>query len=95
MNEKMEFKKGAGFLSYYVTEVVAESVQFLETRGNGNNGNGNNNGNNNEQNQNNQGNNNGYGGGYQGGNQGYGQAGYDPFANSGQPIDISDDDLPF
>ena len=74
----------------YVTEVVAESVQFLETRGNGNN-----NGNNNEQNQNNQGNNNGYGGGYQGGNQGYGQAGYDPFANSGQPIDISDDDLPF
>lgn len=78
----------------YVTEVVAESVQFLETKGNGNNGNGNNNSNNNNQNnQNNQNNNdNGYGGGYLGGKH---ESGYDPFANDGHPIDISDDDLPF
>ncbi len=89
----------------YVTEVVAESVQFLEPR--------------NANDQQRSGGNPGgsYGGGY-GGNQGgnQGQGGYapfgqnqnpnknnqgptrvdqDPFANDGQPIDISDDDLPF
>lgn len=92
----------------YVTEVVAESVQFLEPR------------NANDQQRSGGGN---FGGGYggnQGGSQGgnQGQGGYspygqnqnpqrnnnnqgftrvdeDPFANDGQPIDISDDDLPF
>jgi len=84
----------------YVTEVVAESVQFLEPRGN-----------NNEQQQRGGGS---YGGGYQNPNQGQGnpfdqnqnpqrnnnnssytRVDNDPFANDGQPIDISDDDLPF
>ncbi len=98
----------------YVTEVVAESVQFLEPR-NANDqqrsGGGNFGGNNGGSYGGNQG---GYGGN-QGGNQGGGQGGYspfgqsqnpnqnqgttrvdqDPFANDGQPIDISDDDLPF
>jgi len=85
----------------YVTEVVAESVQFLEPRGS-----------NNEQQQRGGGS---YGGGYQNPNQGgqgnpfdqnqnpqrtnnnsnYTRVDNDPFANDGQPIDISDDDLPF
>ena len=88
----------------YVTEVVAESVQFLEPRGN------------NEQQRGgsfsggNQGGN--YGRGNQGGNYepdpfgqnqnqrgsknpGFTRVDEDPFANDGQPIDISDDDLPF
>jgi single-strand DNA-binding protein len=74
----------------YITEVMAESVQFLEpknaspSQGGGNsnggynndrNSNNNNGGNRNNQNQNN--------------------FNDDPFANDGQPIDISDDDLPF
>lgn len=87
----------------YVTEVVAESVQFLEPRGNneqrggsfggsqsGNYGSGNQGGNygqNNPfgQNQNQQ----------HGGNRDYTRVDEDPFVNDGQPIDISDDDLPF
>lgn len=102
----------------YVTEVVAESVQFLEPRnandqqrsGGGNPGGGY------GGNQGGYGGNQGGFGGNQGGNQGnQGQGGYspfgqsqnpnqnqgptrvdqDPFANDGQPIDISDDDLPF
>ncbi|MEK4677407.1 MULTISPECIES: single-stranded DNA-binding protein [Bacillus] len=77
----------------YVTEVVAESVQFLEPR---NSGGG-------ERNSFNQ---QPVGAGF--GNQGSnsfnqssnsGNSGFkkndDPFSNSGQPIDISDDDLPF
>jgi len=82
----------------YVTEIVAESVQFLEPR-NANAGSG-------------RGDNDFYGGGApaakpqgnpfgnsnnnqnQRGNQGYSRADEDPFAGSGQ-IDISDDDLPF
>jgi single-strand DNA-binding protein len=84
----------------YVTEVVAESVQFLEPRGAS--GGGNNNYNNN---------NNNFGGGYPGNsgnqspfgsdqnqnqrNQGRTSFDDDPFANDGKPIDISDDDLPF
>ncbi|MTH54147.1 single-stranded DNA-binding protein [Bacillus mangrovi] len=83
----------------YVTEVVADSVQFLEPKGSGGSGAGGG------------GNNNFYGGGQ---SQGGGQNPYgsdqqrknnsdqgrtsfddDPFANDGQPIDISDDDLPF
>ncbi|MBU5211455.1 single-stranded DNA-binding protein [Bacillus sp. Gen3] len=75
----------------YVTEVVAESVQFLEPRNSG---------------QPRSGNNDFYGGGQgnQGNpfsqnqnqrNQGYTRVDEDPFSNDGQPIDISDDDLPF
>ncbi|RSK29178.1 single-stranded DNA-binding protein [Bacillus sp. HMF5848] len=92
----------------YVTEVVAETVQFLEPRGTGGGGGG---GNYDQQQQRGG---NPYGGGNQ--NQGYSyppnqnqpqrnnnnqnQGGHtrlddDPFANDGQPIDISDDDLPF
>ncbi|PLR79979.1 single-stranded DNA-binding protein [Bacillus canaveralius] len=77
----------------YVTEVLAESVQFLEPRGaSGDKGEGGYNnpreqgspfGGNNNQNQ--RQNNN---------NQGYTRVDEDPFANNGQ-IDISDDDLPF
>lgn len=57
----------------FLTEVVAESVQFLEPRGarDGQGGNSNPPPNNNRNNQ------------------------EDPFRNDGQPIDISDDDLPF
>jgi single-strand DNA-binding protein len=79
----------------YVTEVVAESVQFLEPRsGNEQRPSG-------SQPQGNQG---GYGQGDPFGqnqnqrnnnNQGYTRVDKDPFANDGQPIDISDDDLPF
>ena len=84
----------------YITEVVAESVQFLEPR---NSGGGN------DQQRSGGGN---YGGSPQGqgfsygqqdqnqqkqrnNNQGYTRVDDDPFANDGQPIDISDDDLPF
>ncbi len=89
----------------YMTEVVADSVQFLEPKSarpnNGDNGN--------DYGQSSGGQ--GYGqGNYQGqGQQGQGpsrQSGNrqnqdenpfndDPFANDGKPIDISDDDLPF
>ncbi|RCW64557.1 single-stranded DNA-binding protein [Saliterribacillus persicus] len=76
----------------FITEIVADSVQFLETKGatsggqsGGQGSQGYNNPNQNQQNpsqnqnQNNSNNNN---------NQ-------DPFKDSGEPIDISDDDLPF
>jgi single-strand DNA-binding protein len=83
----------------YVTEVLAESVQFLEPKGGsggGNPGFGGGNSNfggapqefpygNNNQNQQRQQNRN---------NQGYTRVDEDPFAQDGQ-IDISDDDLPF
>ncbi len=70
----------------YVTEVMAESVQFLEPKGTGDNQSGNNSGNRNQGNQN------------QSNNQSRGNFNdfnNDPFANDGKPIDISDDDLPF
>ncbi|MEW9501168.1 single-stranded DNA-binding protein [Jeotgalibacillus marinus] len=89
----------------YVTEVNAESVQFLEPKnatssqsggnysgnqGNqdyrGNQGNYGNQGNNFGQNQPQEKNQN---------NQNYSRVDKDPFSNDGQPIDISDDDLPF
>jgi|SRR5690606_26704253 len=54
----------------YVTEVVADSVQFLEPKKNGNQSN------------------------YQSNNQSSNQANTDPF-DSGQPVDIDTDDLPF
>ncbi|EPT8861433.1 TPA: single-stranded DNA-binding protein [Listeria innocua] len=89
----------------YVTEIVAESVQFLEPR-NSNGGSGNNNyqGGNNNNNYNNGGNNFGQAptnnGGFgqdqqQSQNQNYQSTNNDPFASDGKPIDISDDDLPF
>lgn len=87
----------------YMTEVVADSVQFLETKSSnqGNGGQGSsgyqqnqnrnqnqNQGQNQNQNQNqNQDQNNS--------NQNQNQNEEDPFKNNGQPIDISDDDLPF
>lgn len=76
----------------YVTEVIADNVRFLESpnaAGAGGGANrddappayGNNNGGGNRSNS-------GGGGGSQRDN-------YDPFADDGKPIDISDDDLPF
>jgi single-strand DNA-binding protein len=68
----------------YVTEVIAESVQFLDTRGGHGSGNGNTSGSNQNANTGQNGNNGGYSNNQQD----------DPFAGGGQ-IDISDDDLPF
>lgn len=85
----------------YVTEVVAEGVQFLEPKGSGGSG-GSGSSNTARPNPNNQ--NQGYGSSPFGNdqnqrsnnnNQGYTRVDDDPFANDGQPIDISDDDLPF
>ncbi|MBM7648152.1 single-strand DNA-binding protein [Bacillus ectoiniformans] len=86
----------------YVTEIMAESVQFLEPRNSGGPSNergGDNNmygggqksqdfpfGQQNQQRSNNNNNNN---------NSGYTRIDEDPFASDGKPIDISDDDLPF
>lgn len=66
----------------YVTEVVADNVRFLESPG-GNNGNsGNRSGNPNRQN-------NDF-------NQDHSRdTSSDPFSDDGNPVDISDDDLPF
>ena len=83
----------------YVTEILAESVQFLDTRGS-NNDNGNTN-TNTSNNQNNSGNgqnqtNNSYSNNNkQNNNKKYTRIDNDPFANDGKNIDISDDDLPF
>ncbi|MFC4321707.1 single-stranded DNA-binding protein [Litchfieldia salsa] len=88
----------------YVTEILAESVQFLEPRNANNEGQ--------RSGGSSYGNPGSYGGGNQNQGQGYGGYGQDqnqqrnnnqgntkfdndPFANDGQPIDISDDDLPF
>ncbi|XQY91908.1 single-stranded DNA-binding protein [Metabacillus sp. HB246100] len=85
----------------FVTEVVAESVQFLEPRsasggGNNNNYNSNNNNNNFGGYSDNSGNQNPFGSDQnQQRNQGRTSFDADPFANDGKPIDISDDDLPF
>ncbi|EAC3110098.1 single-stranded DNA-binding protein [Listeria monocytogenes] len=87
----------------YVTEIVAESVQFLEPR-NSNGGGGNNYQSGNNNNYNSGGNNFGQAptnnGGFgqdqqQSQNQNYQSTNNDPFASDGKPIDISDDDLPF
>lgn len=73
----------------YVTEVLAESVQFLEPRNSreqsDNNGGGAKEAWNNAQKQQQSG----------GGNNNYTRVDDDPFKNSGKNIDISDDDLPF
>jgi single-strand DNA-binding protein len=67
----------------YITEVLCESVQFLEPKSSRSNSQNNNQYNNQQQNQgfNNQQNRNSFNN--------------DPFANDGNPVDISDDDLPF
>lgn len=92
----------------YVTEVQADSVQFLEPRSSG----GNSGGSYTDASQSQQGgdsygaeqrnNNQDYPFGQQQQNQqrsnnnsGYSKMNEDPFANDGKPIDISDDDLPF
>ncbi|WP_099158987.1 single-stranded DNA-binding protein [Virgibacillus ndiopensis] len=64
----------------YVTEIVADSVQFLETKGSSQNKSQGSSGFQPNQNQNQ--------------NRPI-QNEEDPFKNNGQPIDISDDDLPF
>src|SRR5690606_18702135 len=79
----------------YITEVVADSVQFLESKGSPSSGGGQPssqgaqgyNQNQNQQPYSNQGNQ----------NQGNSNQGNqdNPFQDSGEPIDISDDDLPF
>ncbi len=70
----------------WVTEVVADSVQFLEPKGSGGNGN---------QQQERQPQRELAGVGAGNSNNRGGVGGYDPFAGNGGPIDISDDDLPF
>lgn len=79
----------------YVTEVMAESVQFLEPRSSSQNGsNSSGSGTSNSQgSQNNRSQNNGYSGGNSN-NSNYNRQD-DPFSNNSQTIDISDDDLPF
>lgn len=76
----------------YVTEIVADSVQFLETKsgsqGGGQDSSGNSSRNSNANNNNN--NNTNYS------NNNYNRnSDQDPFRGKGEPIDISDDDLPF
>lgn len=88
----------------YVTEVVAENVRFLESANSGS-GNGNGGGGQHSYGGNGGGNQENGRGGQSGGgrsnrgDRGYddhpGGYGYDPFADQGHPIDISDDDLPF
>ncbi|RKQ32959.1 single-stranded DNA-binding protein [Oceanobacillus halophilus] len=74
----------------YVTEVVAESIQFLESKG-ASSGGANTSGFQQNQNQNQfQPNQNQFQP-----NQNQNQQSEDPFKNNGEPIDISDDDLPF
>ena len=63
----------------YITEVVAESVQFLDTRGSGGTQSNTNTGGNRQNS----------------GNSTYTRVDEDPFANDGKPINIQDDDLPF
>ncbi|HDR5269487.1 single-stranded DNA-binding protein [Bacillus thuringiensis] len=63
----------------YVTEAIAESVQFLEPRNSDTGGNNNSSSSQSSQNS----------------NQNPSKKSEDPFSNVGQPIDISDDDLPF
>lgn len=75
----------------YTTEVVADSVQFLESRNASNersNGQGGGNGSNNQNNSNS---------GNSGTNQqqNYTKVDSDPFSSGSGPIEVSDDDLPF
>ncbi|MCM3740141.1 single-stranded DNA-binding protein [Oceanobacillus luteolus] len=89
----------------YVTEVVADSIQFLETKGSSGGGSGSSGYQQNQnQYQNPNQNQNQFGGQgqfqqspnqNQGQYQNQGSQSEDPFRNNGEPIDISDDDLPF
>ncbi|MBC2012387.1 single-stranded DNA-binding protein [Listeria marthii] len=86
----------------YVTEIVAESVQFLEPRNSNGGGGSNYQSGNNNNNYNSGGNNFGQAPTNNGGfgqdqqqSQNYQSTNNDPFASDGKPIDISDDDLPF
>jgi len=80
----------------YITEVVADSVQFLEPRSAGaQNRAGDAGGNQYGGDQRNQNNSYGTNQNQQRGNQNFTRTDEDPFSNDGQPIDISDDDLPF
>jgi single-strand DNA-binding protein len=72
----------------YITEVVAENVQFLEPRAA-------NSGDNGQTNTNTGGGNSNAGNGQQRTNNNYTRVDDDPFANNNKTIDISDDDLPF
>jgi single-strand DNA-binding protein len=74
----------------FVTEVVADSVQFLESKGSSQGG-GNRGGSGYQPNQNQQPSGNNFGSN----NNNNQQRNDDPFADNGEPIDISDDDLPF
>lgn len=79
----------------YVTEVVADSVQFLEPKGSSNGG-----GQNQGYQSNSQGNNSNsykqaYGSGQTQQTRGSKPVEENPFANSKGPVDISDDDMPF
>jgi single-strand DNA-binding protein len=74
----------------FVTEVVADSVQFLESKGSSQGG-GNRGGSGYQPNQNQQPSGNNFGSN----NNNNQQRNDDPFADQGEPIDISDDDLPF
>ncbi|WLR48548.1 single-stranded DNA-binding protein [Halobacillus litoralis] len=74
----------------FVTEVVADSVQFLESKG-ASQGGGNRGGSGYQSNQNQQPSGNNFGSN----NNNNQQRNDDPFADNGEPIDISDDDLPF
>ncbi|RDW15235.1 single-stranded DNA-binding protein [Oceanobacillus arenosus] len=82
----------------YVTEIVAESVQFLESKSSSSGDRGQNNTSgyrqdqNQYQNQNQNQNQNQF---QQNQNQNQNNNFEDPFKNNGEPIDISDDDLPF
>ncbi|WP_181350749.1 single-stranded DNA-binding protein [Thalassobacillus sp. CUG 92003] len=68
----------------FVTEVVADSVQFLESKGSSQGGGNQNQGSSGYQSNENQ-----------PSRDNQGSKGEDPFADNGEPIDISDDDLPF
>jgi len=76
----------------YVTEIVAESVQFLETKGSQGGGQFQSDGYQNNQNNQNQYQQNPFSSNQ---NQNQNTSQEDPFKNNGEPIDISDDDLPF
>ncbi|MGG0663430.1 single-stranded DNA-binding protein [Viridibacillus arvi] len=73
----------------YTTEVVADSVQFLEPRGAQDSSNGQSNTNTQPQQQNSS------QGQYGTNNQQQSRTNDDPFVNNGGPIEVSEDDLPF
>ncbi|ASF41387.1 MAG: single-stranded DNA-binding protein [Halobacillus sp.] len=77
----------------FVTEVVADSVQFLESKGSSSQGGSNRGGSGYQANQNQQPSGNNFGSNNNNNNNN--QRDEDPFADNGEPIDISDDDLPF